>query len=198
MTNSPFANTIHKIINEFYVGKDIKYLELGLNCGTNFNSLNIDNKVSVDVKSNQTNPTYLMTTDEFFLQNKLKFNIIYVDADHEYLQVIKDFNNSVDSIEERGVIFLHDCFPPDEKHTHPNLCHNSYKVLNYLIKNNYDIIVNRDDYGACAVFEPKKIDIDNFDHDFSYESLVSDHRNHESIYDNYSDFSKKYKEKINE
>lgn len=198
MTNSPFANTIHKIINEVYVDKNIIYLELGLNCGTNFNSLQIDNKISVDIKFTQTKPTYLMSTDDFFLQNKLKFNLIYIDADHEYSQVIKDFNNSVDSIEDDGIIFLHDLFPPDEYHTHPNFCYNSYKILNYLIQNNYDIIINRDDFGACAVFNPKKIDINNFEHGFSYNSLVSNYKNHESIYENYSDFLKKYKEKINE
>ena len=74
MKYSLFANTIHKIVNDLYENKEIKYLELGLNCGSNFTSLLIENKKSVDIKFSQVKPTYLMTTDDFFEQNKDKFN----------------------------------------------------------------------------------------------------------------------------
>ncbi len=198
MNYSPYANTIHKIINDIYFEKNIKYLELGLNCGTNFNYLLLDDKTSVDIKFTQTHPTFLMTTDDFFVLNTKKFDLIYIDADHEYSQVIKDFNNSVKSLNEKGIIFLHDLFPPDENHTNPNLCHNSFKILNYLIQNNYDILLNREDYGACAVFNPVEIKVDLFNHEFDYQDLIENYINYDKICDNYSDFINKYKEKIDE
>jgi hypothetical protein len=197
MKYSPFANTIHKIINDLYENKDIKYLELGLNCGTNFNSLLIKNKKSVDIKFSQVKPTYLMTTDKFFEQNSENFDLIYVDADHEYSQVIKDYNNSVDCISKNGIIFLHDLYPPDENHTNPELCYNSYKILNYFVENNYDIIVNIEDYGACSVFNPQKIDISKFDHNITYNQLINKISNSDFLMKSYDDFFEKYKKKIN-
>jgi len=196
MKYSPFANTIHKIINDLYENTDIKYLELGLNCGTNFNSLLIENKKSVDISFSKVVPTYLMTTDQFFDENKEKFDMIYIDADHEYNQVIKDYNNSVDSIKKGGIIFLHDLYPPNEEHTKPELCYNSYKILNYFIENKFDIIINLDDYGACSVFSPKKIDLSKFDHGITYSQIVSKYSGNDILLKCYDDFLKKYKEKI--
>lgn len=98
--NSPHANTIHKIINDIYINSNIRYLELGILCGTNFQSLMIENKQSVDIIAYSIKPTHLMKTDDFFDQNKDIFDIIYIDADHEYNQVIKDYNNSVDCLSD--------------------------------------------------------------------------------------------------
>ena len=198
MKYSPFANTIHKIINDLYERKDIKYLELGLNCGTNFNSLLIENKKSVDISFSDVIPTYLMTTNQFFEENKDKFDIIYIDADHEYNQVIKDYNNSVECINKGGIIFLHDLYPPNEEHTKPELCYNSYKILNYFIENNYNIIINLDDYGACSVFNPKKIDLSKFDHGVTYGQIVERYSNSDLLLKSYNSFLEKFKEKINE
>ena len=197
MKYSPYANTVHKIINDLYENTNINYLELGLNCGTNFTSLLIENKKSVDIKFSNVKPTYLMTTDEFFNQNYDIFDIIYVDADHEYNQVIKDFNNSVNFISKNGVIFLHDLYPPNEEHTKPELCYNSYKILNYFIENNYDLIVNLDDYGACSIFNPIKIDLSKFNHDITYNEVVEKFLTNSNLLKTYDNFLEKYKIKIN-
>lgn len=196
MNYSPHANTIHKIINDLYSGSSINYLELGLNCGTNFASLLIENKKSVDVKYYQLPPTYLMSTDQFFDQNNDKFDLIYIDADHEYSQVIKDYNNSIDCIVEDGIVFLHDLYPPNEEHTQPQLCYNSYKILNYFIENNYDILVNKDDFGSCAVFSSKKIDLSKFNHDITYKQFTEKFADDINLLISYDDFLKKYKKRI--
>lgn len=198
MNYSPYANTIHKIINDIYAGSNINYLELGLNCGTNFTSLLIENKKSVDINYYQIKPTYHMSTDQFFDQNNDKFDLIYVDADHEYNQVIKDYNNSVDSLKKGGIIFLHDLYPPDEEHTLPHLCYNSYKILNYYLENNYDFIVNLDDYGACAVLNPRKIDLSRFDHSITYKDTIEKCSTSASLLKSYEDFLERYKERIND
>lgn len=188
-------STVHHIINQFHPNEDISYLELGLSSGINFNSLVLKNKKSVDIVSDPR-PTFQMSTDDFFKNNKEKFHIIYIDADHEYQQVIKDYNNAVDSITINGIIFLHDLYPPDKDHTQKHLCDNSFKILNYFIDNNYNILVNLGDYGACAVFSNSKINLENFNHDITYEDFVKKNNTHESLCGNYEQFSKIYKNKI--
>lgn len=192
-------STVHNIINDLYKNVDLSYLELGLSCGTNFNSLQTNNKKSVDVKSNNgSSPTFLMSTDQFFEKNTEKFHIIYIDADHEHGQVIKDYNNSVESIFVNGVIFLHDLYPPDENHTQRHFCDTSYKVLNYFLDNNFDVLVNLEDYGSCAVFNNKKIDIEKFDSGITYQNFVKKYSasSHQAICNSYTEFLNKYKTKL--
>ena len=47
-------------------------------------------------------------TDDFFAQNTEKFPCIFVDADHSYEAVKKDFENSLKILEDGGCIILHD------------------------------------------------------------------------------------------
>ena len=50
------------------------------------------------------------TSDEFFMQNKEKFDLIYIDGWHEAPQVYKDINNSWDSLNINGIIICDDYF----------------------------------------------------------------------------------------
>ena len=50
-----------------------------------------------------------MTSDIFFKNNEDKFDIIFLDGLHTYEQTIKDINNAIQSIEDDGVILVHDC-----------------------------------------------------------------------------------------
>ncbi len=52
-----------------------------------------------------------MTSDKFFTINKEKFDCIFIDGLHHYSQVIKDINNSIEILNDNGVIFIHDCLP---------------------------------------------------------------------------------------
>ena len=52
-----------------------------------------------------------MTSDEFFLNNNDKFDIIFIDGLHQYEQVIKDVKNSLNCLTKNGIILLHDCLP---------------------------------------------------------------------------------------
>jgi predicted O-methyltransferase YrrM len=78
---------------------------------------------------------YQMTTDEFFAQNKEKFDLIFIDASHKFDQVKVDFENSVNALEEMGIIILHDTDPAEEYMTIDKLCSNSYLMNEYLAKN---------------------------------------------------------------
>lgn len=194
--------SIHRLINEIYQSKSIKYLELGIGCGRNFESLPIENKISVDICNKEKcgdwfgNPTHLMSTDDFFKINKDTFDIIFIDADHEYKQVIKDFNNSIKCLSDGGTIFLHDLYPPTEFHTNKQNCNNGFKFLNFLLDNNFELIVDLSDYGCVCVFDTKKnINVENIE-DIEYSNFIKKYpsnliNNKFSI--NTNDFVEKYK-----
>ena len=52
-----------------------------------------------------------ITSDDFFLQNKLKFDCIFVDGLHVYDQVKRDIVNSSKFLNENAFILVHDCLP---------------------------------------------------------------------------------------
>jgi len=57
-----------------------------------------------------------MTSDEFFVQNKETFDVIFIDGLHHADQVHKDIINSLDVLNEDGYIVCHDLNPISEKH----------------------------------------------------------------------------------
>ena len=96
---------IQKII---FKEKYKNYLEIGCDNDENFSKVIIENKVGVDPLKGGT---LRMTSDEFFKNNKRKFDIIFLDGLHTYEQTIKDINNSLKFINDKGVILIHDCLP---------------------------------------------------------------------------------------
>ena len=52
-----------------------------------------------------------MTSDNFFKNNKENFDCIFIHGLHHYDQVIKDINNSLNILNEGGVVLMHDCLP---------------------------------------------------------------------------------------
>ena len=52
-----------------------------------------------------------MTSDEFFKKNHSYFDIIFLDGLHTYEQTIKDINNALKFLNDKGVIIVHDCLP---------------------------------------------------------------------------------------
>ncbi len=85
-----------------------KYLEIGCDKDDNFSKIQAKIKIGVDP---QRGGTIRMTSDEFFKKNKENFDIIFLDGLHTYEQTIKDIQNSLNIISEKGVILIHDCLP---------------------------------------------------------------------------------------
>lgn len=92
-----------------------RYLEIGIDNGVNFAMINCENKISVDPNT-MTTATYHLTSDDFFRQNKEKFDVVFVDGLHHADQVYRDILNSLDVLNENGFVICHDMNPIKEEH----------------------------------------------------------------------------------
>ena len=75
------------------------------------NFLAIENNFDFNTKSFKEKKTLLkfkMTSDEFFKENKNKFDFIYVDGDHAKDQVYKDLINSWSILNSNGFLLIDD------------------------------------------------------------------------------------------
>jgi len=66
------------------------------NCSENLKKLNIPNNLIKD------------TSDNFFQKNNKKFNVIYIDGSHFYDDVKKDFINSMNCLDDGGILICDD------------------------------------------------------------------------------------------
>lgn len=116
------------------------YLELGLYDGDTFSLIYplVDRAIGVDIKDvriQKVGEFYKMTTDEFFNMFKDKVDIVFIDADHNFNSVVKDFDNSVKILNKYGIIFLHDTDPIEKKYLDPGYCNDCYKIVDYISAN---------------------------------------------------------------
>ena len=84
------------------------YLEIGTFDDELFTFIKCEVKIGVDPASGGT---HRMTSDTFFLKNNQKFDCIFIDGLHHYDQVIKDIENSLEVLNNGGIILIHDCLP---------------------------------------------------------------------------------------
>jgi len=90
------------------------YLELGTyNRADNFNKIKCKTKFCVDLNP-KSKPDYAGTTDSYFEQNTKTWDLVFVDADHECSQVLRDINNALSCLAPSGTIVVHDCNPTTE------------------------------------------------------------------------------------
>lgn len=106
-----------KIINQLIeINKYGTYLEIGVDDCSNFDNITIQYKVSVDPNDSRGIPTYKMTSADFFKINQLKFDIIFIDGLHIFETVYNDLLNSLNVLNENGIVLLHDTFPKKYEH----------------------------------------------------------------------------------
>jgi len=123
---------VSRLVNNICGSRDMSYLELGLHRGVNHAEIKCKNKISVDINQD-THPTHCMTTDEYFEKYTDTVNIIFIDACHEYKQVVKDYNNAVNCA--NIAIILHDMWPSEQCLVTSDKCGDAYKLLYHLVKN---------------------------------------------------------------
>jgi hypothetical protein len=67
-------------------------------------------------------------SDRFLIRKFPPLALAFIDGDHRYEQVLKDFVNIFDHIVENGYIFLHDTLPPSKEWEVPSKCGTVYKL----------------------------------------------------------------------
>jgi hypothetical protein len=90
--------------------ENCKYLEIGVRDNNVFNTipLKFPQKIGVDPEKGGT---HKMTSDKFFMSNKIKFDVIFIDGLHTYEQCQKDCINSMSVLKNNGIILFHDFLP---------------------------------------------------------------------------------------
>ncbi len=98
--------------------KLINYLEIGVFQGENIRKIKALHKDGIDPGAEGyvvPEVTYSMTSDDFFNlikgHDEIKYDIIFIDGLHEYSQVKKDIENSLNHLQPNGFIIMHDCNP---------------------------------------------------------------------------------------
>lgn len=94
--------------------KGTSYLEIGVREPQgNYNHILCENKVAID-------PVPLgegilpLTSDEFFKENLITYDVIFIDGLHEEEQVMRDIINSLEVLNEGGYVICHDMSPTTE------------------------------------------------------------------------------------
>lgn len=127
-------NLIQKAIDHIGIKKEkVNYLEIGVQTGFCLFKIKADKKLAVDPQfkikitkkikaylknsSNFNNEFFELTSDDFFEQKAAYINaiggldVVFIDGLHLYQQVLKDIKNSLNHLNEGGIILLHDCSP---------------------------------------------------------------------------------------
>ena len=111
------------IINDFVTGRGYRtYLQIGLS--DDFANVNIAEKIAVDNCVEHITPatkeyTVCIDSDTLFanIDADQLFDIIYINGDHHYEQVVKDIANSKKHLSTNGVILLSNIVATDEVQT---------------------------------------------------------------------------------
>jgi hypothetical protein len=102
------------IIN--YLAKKInakKYLEIGIDQRATFDNVDIPFKVGVDPYV-ESPGIIQQTSDDFFMGNNKKFDLIFIDGLHHVDQVYRDIINSFACLNPDGIIICHNMLPTSE------------------------------------------------------------------------------------
>lgn len=171
-----------------------KYLEIGCDRDEVFGRVRdlVSTSVGVDPSKGGT---LRMTSDTFFETNSEKFDLIYIDGDHDARQVIFDISNALSVLTEGGAIVMHDCnprvevrqIPTDRPTTHYNGDVWKVAVLLRLLPD-YEIVIIDIDHGVGVVrkrpnrhllppeIEQRLLSAENALEAFTYQDLDT-HRN---------------------
>ena len=140
------------VINNIKNIENYSYLELGIFDNKNFETIKCKEKFSVDTNGNAM---FTGTTDEYFqsISKDKKFDIIFIDANHDYDFVLRDFNNAVDHATKW--ILIHDMIPPSKKYIQQKYCSDSYKLLHFFLEAGlFKVYPMEDNFGLTLIKMP--------------------------------------------
>jgi len=107
VTKARIINTLLKNIN----GK--KYLEIGVSEGNTISQIKCEYKIGVDPESH-SQPTYKLTSDQYFEICSEKFDVILIDGLHIHDQVYRDITNALNVLNPGGYVVCYDMLPTTE------------------------------------------------------------------------------------
>lgn len=161
------------------------YLELGVARGDCWYNVSSPKKVGVDLMNESVwkIPNVLTsTTDDYFesLQQDEKYDIVFIDADHNKESVKKDFFNSLKHLADDGIVLFHDVYPLQEENIGPQSCGTAYafwvSLVNLVPDDTHVFIGDPGDIeGTVGVYynSTKSVDWDSFEemnHSYGYFS----------------------------
>lgn len=122
------------------------YLEVGCQHATTINKVTCKGirAIGVDIVKQWTLghfEFYEETSDKFFSHFKEKPDVIFIDADHAFESVKRDFINALNVLNEYGIIFLHDTDPYEKSYLKPEFCNDSYRIIDWIKENYKDLDV---------------------------------------------------------
>lgn len=107
------------IINWLISHQDYRsYLEIGVGQGANFGAVQCIDKTGVDPALGRysfATPTHRMTSDEFFANNRRKFDLVFIDGLHHEEVVWRDLCNALTVLSPGGMVVCHDLNPSNEQ-----------------------------------------------------------------------------------
>ena len=77
---------------------------------------------------------HVMSSDDLAKEWDRQIDILFIDGDHVYSQVKRDYFNFSRFVNLNGFIFLHDTYPPSEKYKTENYSCDAYRILEDLKK----------------------------------------------------------------
>ena len=153
------------------------YLEIGIFDAKNFDSINIEDKLGIDPNVERED-VIKITSDDFFKIEDKKFDLIFIDGDHSHEQSLVDLQNSINQLNEGGVIVMHDAFPTHARLVGKRKGHNSewcgdvYQTVMWARQQDYlSVITWREDYGCAIITKGTLKAADSVKMDLTYENL---------------------------
>jgi len=161
------------------------YLEIGIWNGINFDNIACSNRTGVDPswRLPKRKDVLAMSSDDFFKQNKEKFDVIFVDGLHHADQVLKDLTNALACLNPNGHIVCHDMNPQSKivqeipysgKGEWNGDCWKAFVEFRKLHDGTHDFLVVNTDHG-CGIITPRKTVKENtfvVTEELTYENLV--------------------------
>lgn len=156
--------------------KATNYLEIGIDSGDNFKDIICDNKIGVDPNINAP-CLFHMTSDDFFEQNKDRFDVIFIDGLHHADFVERDILSSLSALNDGGYIICHDMNPtneimqrvPREVNYWMGDCWKAWVKLRSTVDNLSMYVVDTD--CGCGIITRGRQDLLNINCELTYENF---------------------------
>jgi hypothetical protein len=148
----------HDIINSLFNKYNLinpRYLEIGVWNGSTFNNVNTIYKDGVDPGQygNFSCVNYKCTSDIFFKDFiKHKYDFIFIDGLHTAYQVSKDIYNSIENINNKGIIMIDDIYPHNKNEQEPLNLYKSGPQSGDVWKAVYNILDTIEDISDEIIF----------------------------------------------